>query len=318
MRHLALFALTACWTPAAPAPQPPAPPAARCEIRDANIQTADPVRLMAGGIAFATIRRELSRLDVVITGRRAQVQLETAELELFSDLNLAGFSLRTRTPAPYDGWLTIRTASVRREQHGVLAAAVPLPAGVLPRVVVASLPCTDLTFAEPPDREDDTSAGAWLAFEPGTRTPVATRPGGSAVVHLSPGAGGPLRVRWLERQGAFARIELSADNTITGWVPTEHAREVPAERRSGYGYGRSGFTKRLVQCAHAVPIYVDTGKVHHVGRFKPDAVIRYHGPAIDDPGVGTTIPVDLGDGELQPYVEHTDVARCKLGAPDSR
>ncbi len=308
------------------APTAVAPPE-RCEIRDANIETADPATLLAGGISFATISDKLTRFDVVLEGKRAQVHLETEQLELVSDLRLPSFALRTRSSDLHDGWLEVRTAFARQGREGVLDAGVPLPDGVSPKVFVATLPCTAVTFAiaseTDADDDDDDGEGSikeeWIAFAPGTSTPFAKSPGGASIVTLQPEAATSLRARVLERTGRFARIEISDRNRITGWVPTEHAIKVPGLGGGGFGVGTSGIGRRRAHCPHDVPIYVDTAtKIHRVGRFKAGAVILYDGPAIGDPSVTVAdqrVRVELGVGEIHPHVERADLATCTAGAP---
>lgn len=179
----------------------------------------------------------------------------------------------------------------------------------------AALPCSEITFATAWGSADEESAAALeiLELAPSTSTPLASRPGGPALVFLEPAQ--PLLANVLERRGPFARVEISDVNAITGWVSTEHARKhTPAVEEGGYGFGRSGESMRSVRCPHDVPIYVDTSvKVHRVGRFKPNAIIEYEGPSVDDPGVTAehhAVPIDLGGGESKPYVERTDLASC--------
>ncbi len=282
-------------------------------IRDAGIETADAITLMVGGITFATINDTLARFDVVIDDRSGRVHLETERFELLSELQLSGFGLRTRKADLHDGWLAIEHAFVAKARQGILDLAVPLPPGVSPRVVHAAVSCADVTFSSAPDLEDDAAlTEGWLQFEPGTRTALARTPGGPPLVHLVPTSGTDVRVHVLARAQGYARVELEDSNTIVGWVAIEHAREVPGGREGGlFGFGRSGDGRRVARCPHDVRIYVHTGaKVHDVGRFKAGASFDYDGPSLDDPGVPAEIPVDLGSGELRPYVERADLAHC--------
>jgi len=327
MWRCGLLAFTACWTPAVSSAPTAAALQAPCVIRDGNnISTAAAATLMAGGIPFASLQHNFSRFDVVLEGKRARVHLETAEVELRSALRLQGFSLRTRRRLLHDGWLGIRVAFAREERQGVLDAGVPLPDGVDPRVFVATLPCTEVTFAAAAGYDGDAEADAengvadedapetWLAFPPGTSTPLAKTPGGIALVHLRPTSAMALRVRVLERKGAFARVEISDRNMIKGWVPFEHAVRDEGIGGGGFGVGSSARKQHRARCTHDVPIYVATPtKVHHVGRYKAGAVIRYEGLAIGDPGITAAdhaMHVDLGPGEIQPHVERADLASC--------
>jgi hypothetical protein len=326
------LAAAACWRAPhrAPAEATAAAPAARCEIRDADIETADSVQLAVEGQRFALIGEELTRFDVVIDGARARAQLETSELELTGELSLAQLSLRTRGETLHDGWVAIRDAHARRAVRDLVEIEVAMPAWVVPEQIVATLGCRAVTFARRPyaeDAADDTDDTApepvTLAFAPGTRTPLARTPGGPALVFLVPGdeppelGEEPLRAHVLERRGAFARVEVEGRNVITGWVPTQHAREVTGEVLGGlFGFGRSGKSYRLVHCTHDVPIYVTVAtQLRRVGRYKPGAVIRYAGPAIDDDAGDRMLVVDLGADELPPRVERADLVDCTPGAP---
>lgn len=310
-----VIALGACWTGAASVDAPPAAgvrAARACVVHDVNIQPIRSLPLEIDGRRFARLHGAVQRLDVTITGLRARATVETATLSLTGDLALDEFPVRTRSLGLRGGWLGIRAAVVVASTAAALDVRVKLPIGLEPAHVRAVVPCADATFDRAPWSSDVT--GAWVTFPPGARTPLATTPGGPAVVTVAPAAVDPdpeadlaglEPARVIERRGQHLRVRLEQPNVVEGWVA---AAAVSALDRSGegFGFGRSGFGGHALRCPGPVPIHVYRGGVQRrVGHFKPGAELIISN-ALDQ----SVLLVELGAADLPAYVNAADTTAC--------
>ena len=217
----------------------------------------------------------------------------------------------------------------------MLAVTVELPSTVHPLQPLAlSIPCADVTLAEPPKTEPP---GERIALRPGTTSPLALAAGGAPFANLAvppedppekmpPGLAELGGQDWiahvLARQGGWARIVLASwQARVTGWVP-EHALVAAHPEPASALLGMLGTPPAvtLQRCPVAMPIFVrDGAAVIRVGTTRANAVLRITAQRGDEveldlgnPGDGGIARGfgDQGPEPLHPFVRRADALGC--------
>jgi hypothetical protein len=117
---------------------------------------------------------------------------------------------------------------------------------------------------------------------------------------------GEIAATVIEREPGFLRVVIVEPNQAIGWV-AESATQ-PAALRGGFGYGRGGYSRRILVCPTDVPLYVrsKSGRTVRVGHLKKNQPVV---PAVDPTSGAAEIEIKL-EGTLAPFMRASDVAAC--------
>lgn len=301
MRLLACFLAASCWTGPAVVPETPVAKPIKCTIHDTEV--AGTAKLSAGGLVFAN-QSEVTRLDVTFQGGVGRARIENSTVVLEGDLDLVAMPIRPRDVVPQDGWLEIRHATAKLATGNVLRIEAALPEGLAPKTVQFALPCTELTFAAPPDPAETTNGLPRMELAIGTQ--LRPRPDGAAVVR----ANAPLDGVVIEQRGGMSRVRIDGgENVVFGWVSTPALKPSTLEEKGGFGFGRTGYGRHQYTCSRDVGIFVRVGgRAMRVGRIKKDAGFYLNDADDEDDDMG----IDLGVPEpaTVPFIKKSDFGAC--------
>ncbi|MCW5807156.1 MAG: hypothetical protein KIT31_32670 [Deltaproteobacteria bacterium] len=297
---------TGCWSaaPAPPAAAPPAAPAGTCTIRDGAVQPMSAIALRVEGATFATLTEEVERFELFAS--TATMRVETTQVELAGELDLATFGVRPRQPMR-DGWVEVLSSTVDRAKGASASLAVALPEGLKPAIAYIDVPCAELTSVE--GTGEPAEDGESVVIE--RPTPLLDAPGGKERARIDPGQGESVPATILERRGGLVRVLIDGTNPVRGWIAGAAVGTTPGYGLGGggVGYGGLGSRPRSITCPAPTPIYVRTKTrgIVRVGHLRPRQTVNVKG----EPEVNGPVEIDLGKAEVQPFLRPGDVADCQ-------
>lgn len=310
-----LLACSACWTASLPPPEIPVAKPGRCVVHDANVEISGAAKLSVHGHGFAKQTGAFVRFEVAFAGTIGKAHLENDTFVLDGELDPSDLSIRPREVALHDGWIQIRTATSKSALGTSLKIEVPLPEGLDPKTVLVPLPCTELTYAVPPDPPETTGTPTLVDLPIGTQ--LRARPDGQPVARVVgyvpqdvPGHTQlrPLEATVLDTRGAMTQVRIEGDNPVVVWAASSALQPPTGDERGGFGFGRSGYGRHQYTCTRDIPIYVRIdGRAVRVGRIKQDAGFYLEG----DAGEGD-VGIDLGLSEpaLVPFINQNEFGSC--------
>lgn len=315
MRLAWLLVCSACWTGSTAVPDVRISDKPRgCEVRDSDVTINGVAKLSVAGHSFAQQVGPFARFGVVFREAVGHVKLETELFVLEGDLDLSEVAVRPRATELGDGWIEIRKGAAKAASEDALRIEVELPAGLEPKAVPFTLPCSGLTFAAPPDPSETTELEV---VEVPIHTQLRPRPDGPAVARVV-GRVDPddttktlqaLEANVLERRGSMTKVRFDGDNPVVAWVSSLALQPPTGGGLGGFGFGRTGIGRSPVSCSREVSIYVRIdGRLLRVGRVKKEAQFYL------DATTGDEIVVDLGlpKADLRAFIKKAEFeAACE-------
>ena len=316
-------------------PQPPDQIA--CTFGPAQGHLIKPVHFLIGGSRFASIDGlvKLRRLLLADGGQRAWAELETRWVQLSAEVDPKSlrFALSPSSD-PVDGWLELRSASVKNASNGQVTVDFELPSRLTPTTPRSSLQsaCTELTFLT----TDQPSSFGDTELRPGTRTPLTKTPRGDVIGHIETPKRPPRvntrgnvarifdppNITKLEEKAGHIRIRLvGGSSAVIGWIPN-NALDSPTRSVGIIGLLSSArASEPSFTCSRDVDLIVDyEGAPVQVGLVRANAV------ALGERRADGTIRVNLKRADVfagvfrnaqreepwvDPYVTAEDAQSCE-------